>query len=68
MCAHARVRGFTPAAASLPDGRAYSTLLPPAPLEAASLLLDPSFMEERVQHARGWAEVWRALLSSVGAS
>lgn len=68
ICAHPRVHGFTPAGRLSPGGGAYPTLPPPAPLEAASLLLDPSFTEERVQQAHGWAEVWRALLSSVGAS
>lgn len=69
MCARVRVHGFTPAChLSSYWGGAYSILLPPAPLEAASLLLDPSLTQEWVQQARGWAEVWRALLSSDEAS
>ena len=58
MCVHMCMStGSHPHAASLPLGGAYSILLPPAPLETASLLPDPSLTQERVQQARGRAEV-----------
>lgn len=57
VCAYVCVHRFTPAYRLSSCWGAYSILLPPPPLEAASLLPDPSLTQEWVQQARGQAEV-----------